>query len=57
MKNFLILVATFLLIASASAHSPTESDSWGTIRDHFTNVVEVDEPSIKLDAGPPSLSD
>lgn len=52
MKFFLILVAPFLLMTSASAHNPTESDSWTTIRNHFTNVVEVDEPSIKLDAGP-----
>lgn len=50
MKTLLILVATFLVSATASAHTPTASDSWDTIRSHY-NKVEVDEPSLRLDVG------
>ncbi|OUR98463.1 hypothetical protein A9Q84_03370 [Halobacteriovorax marinus] len=51
MKTLLILVATLLVSATASAHMPTESDSWKTIRKHYSKVI-VDEPSVKLDGGP-----
>lgn len=51
MKKLLILAATLLVTASASAHMPTASDSWDTIRGHFAKVI-VDEPSVKLDGGP-----
>ncbi len=50
MKTLFILVATLLVTASASAHTPTASDSWDTIRSHY-NRVEVDEPSVRLDVG------
>jgi len=51
MKKLLILAATLLMTASASAHMPSASDSWDTIRGHFARVI-VDEPSVKLDGGP-----
>lgn len=50
MKTLLILAATFLVTVTASAHTPSASDSWDTIRTHY-NSVEVDEPSLRLDVG------
>lgn len=35
----------------ALAHTPTQSDSWSTIKKHFSKVV-IKEPSVKLDNGP-----
>lgn len=51
MKTLLIAVASLLMASTAMAHMPTESDSWSTIRKHFSRVV-VKEPSVKLDNGP-----
>ncbi len=39
------------MTASASAHMPTASDSWETIKNHFTKVT-FKAPSVKLDNGP-----
>lgn len=51
MKTLLIAVASLLMASSAMAHTPTQSDSWSTIKKHFSKVV-VKEPSVKLDNGP-----
>lgn len=39
------------MATSALAHTPSKSDSWSTIKKHFSKVV-VQEPSVKLDNGP-----
>ncbi len=49
MKALLILVSTLLVTVSASAYTPSVSDSWDTIRSNYD--VEVDEPSVRLDVG------
>ena len=51
MKKLFILAAAVLMTASVSAHTPTASDSWSTIKKHFTKVT-FKEPSVKLDNGP-----
>ncbi|ATH07059.1 hypothetical protein BIY24_03640 [Halobacteriovorax marinus] len=51
MKKLFILAASIIMTASASAHMPTASDSWSTIKKHFTKVT-FQEPSVKLDNGP-----
>lgn len=51
MKKLFILAAAVIMTASASAHTPTASDSWSTIKNHFTKVT-FKEPSVKLDNGP-----
>ncbi|GEM_PF-3306128 len=50
MKKLFILAA-IVMASSVSAHTPTASDSWSTIKKHFTKVT-FKEPSVKLDNGP-----
>jgi hypothetical protein len=51
MKKLFTIAAAVLMTASVSAHTPTASDSWSTIKKHFSKVT-FKAPSVKLDNGP-----
>lgn len=48
MKKLFMMVAALMMTVSASAHTPKESDSWSTIKKHYSRVI-YKIPTISTD--------